>query len=182
MGETVQHGINVEEVFDDFRRLAGLNSLIEEHYYSGAASYRRDELVAAIGEKLIGRKVCLIKLPLAGDDSKRVIERLTPGDRARPYSLSERPHPESNRHYVSEGFGYKTLTRGRVEAVDGPRNSLVVRPRGFYGLIGERDWVRMVNADGEPVADLTLLSSKQEGILKTWTRLRKLRAGSASRM
>lgn len=155
--------ICIPDLIDDFRELTELNAFMEGHNFNGATEFMRDELAGAIGAKLVGRKIEIAELPIARETNDRAIEHITLANTMQIESLAKavgnynpnrRLHPATRREYVRHDFfRYRRHGRSKVEAIDKDRSNIVARPRI---ALFDRAWIKVVNADGEQLVDLTI--------------------------
>lgn len=161
--ETATSDIVIPDLIDDFRNITALNGYMEAHGFDGAITRRRDDLAEAIGEKIVGHRIGVTELPIAKETGERAIEHLSIANPMQSESLARsvgvydpnrRLHPATHKQYLHHDFfRYRKHSRSKVEAIDGPRSAIVARPRL---ALFDRAWIRVVNAEGEPLVDLSI--------------------------
>ncbi len=162
--EARRGNIIIPDLIDDFRELTELNAFMEGHNFNGATEFKRNELSDAIGAKIVGRTIEVVELPIARETNERAIEHITLANTLQieslakavgNYNSSRRLHPATGREYVCHDFfRYRRHSRqNKVEAIDKVRSNIVARPRI---ALFDRAWIRLVNADGEQLVDITI--------------------------
>jgi hypothetical protein len=153
----------VAEVFDDFRQMREINTMLGEYAFIGAASYERDELAASVAEKILGLKVRITEHESAKRTYPRPIVRCSAtnprqlGVIAKGHAPFRRTYPGTTQEYLPQDFfRYRKKANGEVVGIDATRASLVVKPRGPLGFF-DRCWVEPVSQYGEPQVNIRLL-------------------------
>jgi hypothetical protein len=163
--ETLTSDIVIPELIDDFRELTELNLFMQSTAFNGATEFKRDELANSIGERLVGRRIEVVELPIARETRERAIEHISIANTMQivplakavgVYNSNRRRHPITGREYVRhDSFRYRrhTTMPSKVEGIDKVRSSIVARPRL---ALFDRAWIKVVRADGEQLVDITI--------------------------
>lgn len=146
-----ESGLSAAEVIDTFQQLNQLSHHIECYGPVSGNQFLKDRLTAELEARLVGKRI----LALATDDQPGAIVRCA-SIRREPYEDETPRKWNGGKHYylpITWGSD-RRATEGSVSALDIPNSSLVVKPKSLFRPT-VKDWVRLVDPEGQPLVRLT---------------------------
>lgn len=152
------HALLAHDILVDFKEIAELNDFLKDHRSSRGTEEHRDSIVKSLGDRLIGKTIEIVELPIARRSAERPIKRYTEGMAWQGLEF-DRLHPQTGRSYVPYGppLLHKKRTTGEVEAIDAENTSIVTRPLMPWRLIPfDRTWTKVAEGAGELLVHLAI--------------------------